>query len=97
MNSRNGQVCGLTSGVFFGSSTNAPQFDGVPGFEDIMRRVDRSTPISAWNLVLADGTLAGLVRLHQRGARAVLTANLRLSRAEFVAEFESTYERHAQP
>jgi len=39
------------------------------------------------DFVLGEGTLEGLVRLHTRGARAVLTANLRLCRAEFLAAY----------
>jgi hypothetical protein len=37
------------------------------------------------DFVLAEGTIAGLVRIHSGGARAVLTANLRLSRESFLA------------
>lgn len=41
------------------------------------------------DFVLAEGTIAGLVRLHSGGARAVLTANLRLSREAFLAELSA--------
>lgn len=41
------------------------------------------------DFVLGEGTLAGLVRLHAGGARAVLTMNLRLMREAFVAAVAS--------
>lgn len=37
------------------------------------------------DIVLAEGTIAGLVRMHSAGARAVMTTGLRLSRDGFVA------------
>lgn len=37
------------------------------------------------DFVLAEGTLATLVRIHASGSRAVLSANLRLARHEFIA------------
>src|SRR5688572_30326288 len=37
------------------------------------------------DFVLAEGAIAGLVRIHAAGARAVLTANLRLARESFLA------------
>ena len=43
------------------------------------------------DIVLSEGTIAGLVRLHAGGARAVLTAGLRLSRETFLA----AWQRHA--
>lgn len=39
------------------------------------------------DFILGEGTLEGLVRLHAGGARAVLTANLRLSRESFLADW----------
>ena len=47
----------------------------------------RALVFLAPDFVLGEGTLRGLVRLHTRGARAVLTANLRLCREEFLADY----------
>jgi hypothetical protein len=46
---------------------------------------ERALIFLAPDFVLAEGTIAALVRIHSGGARAVLTANLRLLREEFVA------------
>ena len=48
---------------------------------------NRALIFLAPDFVLGEGTLEGLVRLHTRGARAVLTANLRLCREEFLADY----------
>lgn len=40
------------------------------------------------DFILAENTIAGLVRLHSGGARAVLTANLRLSREAFLTAWQ---------
>lgn len=37
------------------------------------------------DFILAEGTMAGLVRIHSGGARAILTANLRLARDSFLS------------
>ena len=50
---------------------------------------ERALIFLAPDFVLAEGTIAGLVRLHSRGARAVLTANLRLSREALLAELSA--------
>ena len=49
-------------------------------------RVEAALIFLAPDFVLAEGTLAALVRRHASGARAILTANLRLSRERFLAE-----------
>lgn len=46
---------------------------------------ERALIFLAPDFVLAEGTIAALVRIHSGGARAVLTANLRLSREGVVA------------
>ena len=46
---------------------------------------ERALIFLAPDFVLAEGTIAGLLRIHSGGARAVLTANLRLSREGFIA------------
>lgn len=38
------------------------------------------------DFILSEGTMAGLVRMHRAGARAVMTMNLRLSREAFLAD-----------
>lgn len=47
--------------------------------------VDAALIFLAPDFVLGEGTIAGLVRIHSGGARAVLTANLRLARESFLA------------
>ena len=51
--------------------------------------VDAALIFLAPDFILGEGTLAGLVRLHAGGARAVLTANLRLSRESFLAAWKA--------
>ena len=50
--------------------------------------VDAALIFLAPDFVLGEGTLAGLVRLHAGGARAVLTANLRLARESFLSAWQ---------
>lgn len=47
--------------------------------------VDAALIFLAPDFVFAEGTIAGLVRIHSGGARAVLTANLRLAHESFLA------------
>jgi hypothetical protein len=47
------------------------------------------------DFVLGEGTIAGLVRIHVGGARAVLTMNLRLTREAFLAALTSSEDRAA--
>lgn len=50
---------------------------------------DRALMFLAPDFVLAEGTIAGLVRVHRSGARAVMSMNLRLSREAFLAELSA--------
>ena len=51
--------------------------------------VDAALIFLAPDFILGEGTIAGLVRLHAGGARAVLTANLRLSSESFLAAWKA--------
>ena len=58
---------------------------------------ERALIFLAPDFVLAEGTIAGLVRLHSGGARAVLTANLRLSLEGVVAALAERRVKGALP
>ena len=58
---------------------------------------ERALIFLAPDFVLAEGTIAGLVRIHSGGARAVLTANLRLSREGVVAALAARRANGALP
>ncbi len=58
---------------------------------------ERALIYLAPDFVLGEGTIAGLVRIHAAGARAVLTANLRLMRAEFVSAHAALGTRALAP
>jgi len=58
---------------------------------------ERALIFLAPDIVLAEGAIAGLVRLHSGGARAVLTASLRLSREGVVAALAERRAKGALP
>ena len=58
---------------------------------------ERALIYLAPDFVLGEGTIAGLVRIHSAGSRAVLTANLRLMRAECVSAHAATGTRALAP
>ena len=58
---------------------------------------ERALIYLAPDFVLGEGTIAGLVRIHSAGSRAVLTANLRLMRAEFVGAHTALGTRALAP
>ena len=58
---------------------------------------ERALILLAPDIVLAEGAIAGLVRLHSGGARAVLTASLRLSREGVVAALAERRAKGALP